>query len=287
MPDGGPFGPASVVVFGLFSAVAWGAGDFGGGLVGRRIPVLVLVLGTQLVGMAVAFALAQLRAEPAPGSADLVWAAVSGVLGAAGILALYGALAVGRMGVVAPVSGVLAAAVPVLVGIVLEGLPPAIVLAGMLMAVAAVVLVSRVRGEDGLRSGLELALVAGFGIGLFNVTITRVDDGLVFASLTIARLCSALVVGAVLIARRERPSVSARLLPAIALIGVLDMAGNAAFLFAEQTGSLAVAAVLSSLYPVTTVILAAVVLRERFTRDHAVGITLALVAIGFIAAGSS
>src|SRR5919112_1981586 len=100
MADGGPFGPASVVVFGLFSAVAWGAGDFGGGLVGRRINVLTLVLGTQIVGMSLAFVLGIVRAEPFPATVDLFWSSISGVLGAAGVLALYGALAAGRMGVV-------------------------------------------------------------------------------------------------------------------------------------------------------------------------------------------
>lgn len=287
MADGGPFGPASVVVFGLFSAVAWGAGDFGGGLVGRRINVLTLVLGTQLVGMATALALAVVRGEPFPAAPDLFWAGISGVLGAGGILALYGALAAGPMGIVAPVTGVLAAAVPVLVGIVLEGLPPPIVLAGIAAAVVAVVLVSRVAGDGGSGSGLRLALAAGLGIGLFNVTITLPDESLVFASLTVARLVATAVVATVLLSRATRPALPRSLVPAVVAIGVLDMAGNAGYLFAEQTGSMAVAAVLSSLYPVTTVILAAIVLRERITRSHAAGIVVALLAIALISAGSA
>jgi drug/metabolite transporter (DMT)-like permease len=286
MADAGPFGPASVIVFGLFAAVAWGAGDFGGGLVGRRITVVVLVLATQLVGMVAAMLLAVARSEPVPAPVDIGWSAVSGVLGAVGIMALYRGLAVGRMGVVAPVTGVLAAAVPVVVGIVLEGLPQPIVAAGIAAAVVAVVLVSRVPGDEGSRSGLDLALVAGLGIGLFNVTLTRVDDALVFGPLTIARLTSAIAIGLALVALRRRPVIPTSLLPAVVLIGLLDMAGNAGFLLAEQTGSLAVASVLSSLYPVTTIVLAAMFLRERITRDHAAGIVLALLAIGLIAAGS-
>jgi len=287
MVDGGPFGPASVVVFGLFSAAVWGAADFGGGLAGRRIPVVVLVLATQLVGMVVAFALAMLRAEPAPAPVDLAWAGISGIVGSAGILALYAGLAVGRMGVVAPVTGVLAATVPVLVGIVLDGLPQPLVLAGMLVAVVAVVLVSRVAGSPGSRSGIELALVAGLGLGLFNVTVTRSDEALVFSTLTVARLAATLVIAGVVLVTRRRPAIPRSLLPAILAIGVLDMAGNAGYLLAEQTGSLAVAAVLSSLYPVTTVILAALVLHERITRSHAAGIALALLAVVLIATGSA
>jgi drug/metabolite transporter (DMT)-like permease len=128
--------------------------------------------------------------------------------------------------------------------------------------------------------------VAGLGIGLFNVTLTRVDDALVFGPLTLARLTSALVLAAALVALRRRPAIAPRLVPAVIVIGLLDMAGNAGFLLAEQTGSLAVASVLSSLYPVTTVVLAALLLRERITRDHGVGIVLALLAIALIAAGS-
>jgi len=287
MPDGGPFGPLSVVVFGLFSAIVWGAADFGGGLTGRRMPVVSLVLATQLVGMVVALALAIARAEPMPGPVDLAWSALSGVLGSVGILALYAGLAVGRMGVVAPVTGVLAAAVPALVGIVLDGLPQPIVLVGMLAAGVAVVVVSRVGGVAGARSGIELGIVAGIAIGQFSGTLTRVDDALVFASLTVARLTAVLVFCGVLLVTRRRPQVPRSLAPALVAIGLLDMAGNAGFLFAAQTGSLAVAAVVSSLYPVTTVILAALVLRERVTRDHLAGIVLALLAIGLIAAGSA
>jgi drug/metabolite transporter (DMT)-like permease len=217
---------------------------------------------------------------------DVGWSAISGVLGAIGIMALYRGLAVGRMGVVAPVTGVLAATVPVLVGVVLEGLPPPMVVAGIAAAVLAVVLVSRVPGDAGTRSGLDLALLAGLGIGLFNVTLTRVDDALVFGPLTVARLTSAVVIALALLALRRRPVIPTRLAPAVVVIGLLDMAGNAGFLLAEQTGSLAVASVLSSLYPVTTVVLAALLLRERVTRDHAVGIVLALAAIALIAAGS-
>jgi len=286
MAEAGPFGPASVIVFGLFAAVSWGAGDFGGGLGGRRNTVVVLVLATQLVGMLAALALAVVRAEPVPAPVDLAWSAVSGVLGAIGIMALYRGLAVGRMGVVAPVTGVLAATVPVVVGIVLEGLPPPIVVAGIAAAVIAVVLVSRVQGEAGTQSGLDLALVGGLGIGLFNVTLTRVDDALVFGPLTVARLTSAAVILVALVALRRRPVIPSRLAPAVVAIGLLDMAGNAGFLLAEHTGSLAVASVLSSLYPVTTVVLAALLLRERVTRDHAFGIVLALAAIALIAAGS-
>lgn len=287
MPDPGPFGSASVVVFGLLSAAAWGSADFGGGLATRRGTLFGVVILSQVAGMVVAAALAVVRAEPLPSPVDAGWAALAGVLGAVGITGLYAGLAVGRMGVVAPVTGVLAALVPVVVGVTLEGLPPGIVLVGIALAIAAVVLVSRVPGESGARSGIELALAAGLALGLFNVAISRVDDRLVFGPLTIVRAIEAATIAVVILASRRPAAIPGRLVPAILVIGVLDMTGNAAFLFAQQTGPLATAAVLSSLYPVTTLILAALVLRERMTRTHALGIAAAVGGVVLIGAGAA
>ncbi len=191
------------------------------------------------------------------------------------------------MGIVAPVTGVLAAVIPVVAGIVFQGVPGPMVLAGIALAVAAVLLVSRVADEGGGRAGLTEALVAGVAIGLFGVTIAGLGEGNVFAALTVIRSVQAvLVIAAILVSRSPwRPE--RRLLPAIAVIGVLDMAGNSFYLLAVQSGALAVASVLSALYPVVTVILAAALLRERITRHHAVGIALAAVAIVLIGVGSA
>jgi drug/metabolite transporter (DMT)-like permease len=284
--DAGPFGPASVVVFGLISAAAWGAADFGGGLTSRRAALFGVVLVSQLVGMVIAFGLAIIRAEPMPALADVGWGAAAGATGAVGILGLYGGLAVGRMGIVAPVTGVLAAAIPVLVGILLEGLPPALVTLGIVVAIVAVPLVSRVSDDGGGRSGIELALVSGVALGLTSVCLSRIDDAVVFGPLTAMRLTEAAVVAVAIVIGRRSARVPRAVVPAIFLVGLLDMAGNAFFLFAAATGQLAVAAVLTSLYPVGTVILAAAVLRERIAPVNAAGIGLALVAIGLIAGGS-
>ena len=237
---------------------------------------------------------ARARADPGgrprrdhAGAADLGWSVLAGIAGGIGISALYQGLAVGRMGIVAPVTGVMAAVIPVAAGIVLEGVPPPLVLVGIALAIVAVVLVSRVSDAAGGRSGLELALLAGVGIGAMSVCIAQIGDGHVFGPLVVIRSTQALLIVAVVLVTRSAWRVDRRLIPAIAGVGVLDMAGNGAFILAVQTGALAVAAVLSSLYPVTTVILATVVLRERVTRSHAVGIALAAAAVGCIAAGSA
>jgi drug/metabolite transporter (DMT)-like permease len=236
--------------------------------------------------MAMALVLAIIRQEGMPVGTDLLVSVVAGFAGGIGITALYRGLAVGRMGVVAPVTGVLAATIPVAAGIALEGVPATIVLVGIALAIVAVVLVSRVDdGGDG-SSGIGLALVAGIALGSFGVLISRIGEGHAFGPLTVIRATEAvMVVGVILVGRLAwRPD--GRLIPPIAGVGILDMAGNAAFILAVQAGALAVAAVLSSLYPVTTVVLATLVLHERLTRSHAVGMTLAVAAIACIAAGS-
>lgn len=281
-----PAGTATVVL-GLVAALAWGAGDFGGGLTSRKTAVFGVVLLSQLTGMAISLALATIRAESMPGPVDLGWSLLAGILGAIGITALYRGLALGRMGIVAPVTGVLAAVIPVAAGILLEGVPPPLVLFGIAIAIGSVVLVSRVADEEGGRAGLSEALIAGVSIGLFGVVIAQISDGLVFGPLTVVRGVQAVTLAVLILATGTAWRPAARLLPIIALIGILDMTGNAMYFFAVQTGLLAVAAVISSLYPVTTVILATIVLGERVSRDHAVGIALAVVAVACIGMGSA
>ena len=237
--------------------------------------------------MLLAIGLAVARGETTPTPADLGWSVLAGVAGGIGITALYKGLAVGRMGIVAPVTGVMAALIPVAAGILLEGAPPPLVVAGIGLALVAVVLVSRVNDQGGGPSGIGLALLAGLGIGALGVCISQISDGHVFGPLVVIRATQAVLIGAAIVATRSAWRPERRLLPAIIGVGILDMAGNGAFILAVQTGALAVAAVLSSLYPVTTVILATVFLSERVTRSHAAGIALAVAAIVCIAAGAT
>jgi drug/metabolite transporter (DMT)-like permease len=286
VPDAGG---GAVIALGLGSALAWGAADFGGGLASRRAALFGVVLVAQSVGLVISLSLAILGSEPVPGIADVGWSALSGLLGAVGIIALYAGLAAGRMGVVAPVTGVLAASVPVTVGMVLEGVPGPGSLAGIGLAIVAVVLVSRAAdaGPDGRPSGVAYAIAAGLGLGFLAVALSRVSDGHVFGPLAILRGVQVVVVVAAIVLMRRPWRLGRGILPAVALVGLLDMAGNGLFLVAAQVGPLAIAAVLSSLYPVTTVVLATLVLRERLGRGHAVGILCALTAIVLIAAGSA
>jgi drug/metabolite transporter (DMT)-like permease len=276
------------VIFGLASAIAWGAGDFGGGLTSRRAPVFGVVFISQIVGMALAFGLSLVFGESLFTATDLGWSVAGGIAGGIGITSLYRALSIGRMAVVAPVTAVLAAMIPVTVGFVTEGLPNQVVLGGIALAVVAVVLVSRVEDEaDGRSAGLGLALLAGIGFGLFGACIGQLTAGHVFGPLTVVRATEAVMLIGVITVTRSPWRPPRDLVLAICAVGVLDMTGNGAYILSAQAGSLAVASVLSSLYPVTTVILATLILRERVTRIHAFGIALAATAVAMIAIGSA
>ncbi len=286
LPELGP--GLSVVLLGLASAVTWGTGDFGGGLLSRRAPLLAVVAFTQVVGMVAALAMAAGSGEPVPRGADLGWAAATGVAGVIGMTSLYRGLAVGRMGVVAPTTGVLAAVIPVTVGFATEGVPPTPVLIGIVAALVAVVLVTRAPGHGGGRpSGIRWALTAGIAIGLFNVFVGQFSGAGAFGPLVVIRLVQVTILTILILAWRQPWRMEREIVPKLVAIGLLDMTGNACFILAVLTGQLAIAAVLSSLYPVVTVLLAVAVLRERVTSSHVFGIGLTAVAIVLIGAGSA
>jgi drug/metabolite transporter (DMT)-like permease len=286
LPELGP--GLAVVVLGLLSAITWGTGDFGGGLLSRRAPLLSVVAITQAVGILGAFAIALLVHEPMPGPQDLAFAIATGIFGMAGIAFLYRGLAVGRMGVVAPTTGVIGALIPVVVGFAVEGVPPVIVIIGMVLAMVAVVLVTQAPGaQPGHPSGVQWALAAGLAIGGFNLCIAGLSPGSVWGSLVVIRLTQAILWPLLIILWRQPWRLTSGVFKWLIVIGMLDMAGNGFFIMATQTGMLAIAAVLSSLYPVATVLLAIVVLHERLSRSYMVGIVLTAISISMIAAGSA
>jgi drug/metabolite transporter (DMT)-like permease len=269
-------------VLGLASAASWGAGDFCGGLATKRAGVFAVVIGSQLAGGAFLLLMAVALKERMPPLTNLLWCGAAGLIGALGLLALYRALATGHMGTAAPVSAVVTAALPVLVGALVEGLPGALKLFGFGLAIASVWLVSQ-SGREGFEfRHLGLPLAAGVGFGLFLVVMNRVNAGAVFWPLLAARAASISALWIVARLTNQRTLPQMKLLPLAALTGLLDVGGNAFYVFASQAGRLDVAAVLSSLYPASTVLLAWLILKEHIARAQTFGIAMALVAIGMI-----
>jgi drug/metabolite transporter (DMT)-like permease len=275
-------GSYEVAGLSLLSAASWGAGDFSGGIAAKKADVFRIVALAHSFGLASMLLMAWLVHESVPPTADLIWGAIAGLAGAFGIAALYKALAIGRMGIIAPVAGVITATIPVLVGIATLGLPPAIQLVGFGLALVSIWLVARPDGQIDTHRGLGLAIIAGISFGLFLVAGKQAGPHAVFWPMVAARAASVIVMGAISLlfvtdARSLRPA----LFP-IVLSGLLDSAGNALFIAATRHGRLDVAAVISSLYPASTVILARLVLKERISRMQGVGIAGAMVAIALI-----
>lgn len=272
------------VIFGLAAALFWGSGDFNGGFASRRANASSVVIAAYAVGLVLLVILAFLWREPFPSSQDVLWGLVSGLAGGIGLIAFYSALAIGRMGIIAPVSAVMTAGLPVLFSMLTIGLPSLLQLGGFALALLAIVLISRPERTKGRPVGIGLALLAGCGFGSFFVLISHVQPNAVFWPLSFARLSSVIFLLIVVAMRRQPVLPKLTVAPFILLAGILDALGNTFFVLASHTGRLDIASVLSSLYPAATVLLAAIVLRERVTRIQSLGILLALIAVPMISA---
>lgn len=278
------WGGFSVAGLSLLSAASWGAGDFSGGIAAKKANVFRIVALAHTFGLASMLLMAWLMRESIPPRADLVWGAIAGLAGAFGIAALYKALAIGRMGIIAPVAAVITAALPVLVGIRMQGLPSATQMLGFVIALLSIWLVARPDGQIDIHRGLGLAILAGISFGLFLVAGKQAGPHAVFWPMVAARMASVITMSAIsLLAVTDTHPLRPALTPII-LSGLLDSAGNALYIAATRHGRLDVAAVISSLYPASTVILARLVLKERISRIQGLGIAGALAAIALISA---
>jgi drug/metabolite transporter (DMT)-like permease len=272
------------IALGLASGLSWGVGDFFGGLASRRASAIAVVAFSQAAGLVLALvALAATRPSP-PSPAGYGLGIAAGVSGVIGLAAFYRALAVGTMGLVAPISA-LGALLPLAIDLAAGRSPGAVALAGMAVALAGAALASSAPGPAS-RRGLGLAAVAAFGFGGFFVLLAEsADDGGALWSIIAARsgsvplaLLAMAVVGAGV-------AMGQRVWPLVVAAGILDVSANLMFAAGSQHGLVSVVAVLGSLYPVATVGLAAMVLHERLGRLQAVGTGVALAGVVLIAAG--
>lgn len=266
----------------LLAAASWGGGDFSGGVASKRASVFRVVAGAHLVGLVSMLLMAWLTGEGIPPPADLLWGVFAGVSGAFGIAALYKALAIGRMGVIAPVASVVTGIFPVLFSIRTEGLPDRIQMLGFTLALVSIWLVARPNDFVDSQRGLGLAVFAGLMFGLFLVGGKQSGHHGVFWPLVAARSAStALMLVIVAFAPRDPQPLRPALWPMV-FSGLLDSAGNALFIAATRHGRLDVSAILSSLYPASTVILARVLLKEKISPRQGAGIVGALAAVALI-----
>ncbi len=284
------------ILLGLAAAVTYGAADFLGGLATRTTKVLSVVFISQALGSVVLVAIFPFFAEVPVTTRALAWGAASGLAGAAGIALFYQALALAKMGVIAPITAVEAASVPVLFGLVSGERPSPLAMGGVLLALVAVGLVSSSAGsgethevtDDGRGwrgSGLAHALGAGLGFGAFFILLDRAGDDAGLWPLVGARVSSLIVIGLALLVSRKWERPNPRSMSLIVGAGVLDVAANLFYLLGTQAGLLSVVAVLTSMYPATTVLLARVALAERLGRSQRLGLAVAAAGVVAIALG--
>lgn len=274
------------VLLALSGAVFYGLSDFVGGIASRRTSAWSVALVTSLAG-AVFVLPGGLLLDGAPTRADLAWGVLAGVGNGFGTAFLYRGLAGGRMGVVAPISAVGAALVPVVVGLVGGERPAGLVWLGIVAALPGIWCVSQDPAADapGARGGALDGVLAGLGFGVLFAALGQVPEEAGLLPLALNQVVGAMVIVALAVAvragwvPRERPAAYG------VVCGALVASATVAFLLATQAGALTVAAVLASLYPAVTILLAAVVLKEHVHRVQGVGLALCGVAVALVAAG--
>ncbi|MFE9774566.1 DMT family transporter [Streptomyces sp. NPDC005931] len=282
-------------LFALATSLLWGLADFGGGLLTRRTPALTVVVVSQGIAVAVLGVIVVAGGAWSAADGRLWFAVAAGLVGPVAMLAFYRALALGPMGVVSPL-GSLGVAVPVAVGLVLGERPGVLQFTGILVAVAGVALAGgpRFGGAPVQRQSILLTLLAALGFGAVMALIAEASTTLtgLFLALFVQRVTNVAAGGLALYVsvRRGNPALPPggfpwRSLPALAFVGLADVAANGTYSVAAQTGPLTVAAVLASLYPVVTAAAARGFLRERLRAIQAAGAGLALVGTVLLATG--
>ena len=275
------------VLLALAGALGWGVGDFFGGIASRRLAVLTVLVISQTVGLVGVYAWVVLAGEPFPGVGELLPAAAGGVAALAGLAALYRGFALGAMGIVAPISAA-APIVPLSVDAAQGEVPTAAQWLGVGLVLTGIVVLSWESAEDGrarISAGAGLAVVAALGFGLFFVGIDAGADESAAWAVAAARTASVPVAVVAALVTATALTAPRRLLPLVVAVGVFDTAANVLFAAATTRGAVGIVAVLSSLYPVVTVVLAWLVLGERLGTSKRVGGAAALAGAALVAVG--
>ena len=270
----------------LGGAACWGVGDFLGGLSSRRLAVLTVLVVSQAIGLAGILAWVVVSGERFPGIVELLPAAAAGIAGLVGLAALYRGLAVGSMGIVAPISAA-SPIVPLAVDASKGVVPAALQWLGIGLVLTGIVTLSREpsAGSGRMAAGAGLAMLAALGFGLFVVGLDAGADESAAWAVVAARAASVSIAIAAALVTRSSLRPPRRALPMLVGVGVFDTGANVLVAAATTHGAAGIVAVLGALYPVVTVILAWIVLGERLGPTKRAGGAIALVGAAFVAAG--
>lgn len=277
------------IILALVSAVIYGTSDYCGGRAARSAPVLIVTLLSVCVGCCVSGTLVVLGSDPFPPAADVAWGAAAGTMSLVGGASFYFALANGAMAVVAPVTAVISAVVPVGVGVLSGERPSLLALFGIIVAFVAVALVSGITGRAARatpRGVALMAVVAGAGFGLLFVFLDRTSDDSGLWPVVIGQLTSIAIVATLVVLRRLPFDWPWGAYSLAVVAGATAATASVCYVLATRRGLLSVVAMITSMYPASTVGLAAALDNERLTRSQAVGLATAVVALGMVTAGA-
>lgn len=275
----------AAILYGLVSAASWGGGDFSGGFATKSSNVSGVLLVGSIVSVVLLSICALWFGSPMPNVFSFTYGALAGVTGVLGLAALYKGLAGGQMGIVAPLAAITTASLPALLGIFLEGFPSTLQLMGFFIAFTAIWLLSIPEESQKFQlRQINLPITAGILLGLSMILIDQAAERTVLWSLVVARITGIGVLLAQLLIFRNGNMPPKRKYPIICLAGIFDTGGYTFYALAASTGRLDTAAVLASMYPATTVMLAWLFLKERLAQRQWIGVIAALTAIILIAA---
>jgi drug/metabolite transporter (DMT)-like permease len=271
-------------VYALGTICCWGVSDFLGGYTARKFNSFFLAMLGHAGGFTMVFAVAAGNHLPVPASRGILWAMLAGASGGTALAFFYRALARGNMGLAAPVSTVIGAAIPAVFAIWVEGFPGPLTVAGFALALVGIWLISRPE-ESGRPQGLVLAVISGLGFAGFYICMKEAGNGTAWWLAACSRGASLVATAVITFAGRKfRPFYPAGAIVGV-LAGCLDVSGTVLFVRGVQTGRLDSTVVLTSLYPVITILLARAILKERFTPWKTAGLAAALAAVPMIARG--
>lgn len=270
-------------LFGLGAAFSWGTADFAGGIASRKVGPYRAVFVSETLSFLLVLLILPFTAEAFPAVHTILWSIGAGIFSTIGLLALFIAMQHGRISIAAPISAVLAAIVPVVVGIFIDGFPRGMLIFAFVLALVAVILISNEKETTDSapisKKLIAFALLSGTSFGVYFVMMNRAGQNAIIAPMLIGRFAALLVTGSYLLFGRKFFHIEAGNWFPLFLSAFFGIGGNAFYILAGQSGRLDITAVLSSLYPGMTVILAWLVLKEKLQFSQWVGILLALVAI--------
>jgi uncharacterized membrane protein len=269
--------------YSLTAVGVWGASDFLGGVGARRANAFLFTAIVHLSGLIVMGSIALITGAAFPGVVSVAWSLLAGSLGGTALIFFYRALALGNMGLIAPVAAVLSAAIPTLVTAFAHGVPSSRHIFGFILAAVGVWLISRTEGSAGRPEGIGVAVLSGIGFAGFYLCIHQAGNASGLWTASCSRIASLLVTSIFVLFGSHWQRVSATVLTIAVVAGVLDITGSVVFIRAAQLGRLDDAVVLSSLYPAVTVLLARFFLHEHFSRGRTIGMVAALAAVPMIA----